>query len=147
MLDIKFVRDNLEKVQTALQNRHSKMNLSGFKELEKKRRTILGEVEVLKNQRNTVSKQISEMKKNKENADNLVGEMRKVGEQISAFDNDLKEVEMGLREIMLNIPNVPNDDVPVGKDENDNPEVRKWGEPKQYDFIPKPHWEIGEDLD
>jgi seryl-tRNA synthetase len=147
MLDIKFVRDNLEKVQTALQNRHSKMNLSGFKELEKKRRTILGEVEVLKNQRNTVSKQISEMKKNKENADNLVGEMRKVGEQISAFDNDLKEVELGLREIMLNIPNVPNDDVPVGKDENDNPEVRKWGEPKQYDFIPKPHWEIGEDLD
>jgi seryl-tRNA synthetase len=147
MLDIKFVRDNLEKVQTALQNRHSKMNLSGFKELEKKRRTILGEVEVLKNQRNTVSKQISEMKKNKENADNLVGEMRKVGEQISTFDNDLKEVELGLREIMLNIPNVPNDDVPVGKDENDNPEVRKWGEPKQYDFIPKPHWEIGEDLD
>ncbi len=147
MLDIKFVRDNPEEVLTALKNRGNSLTLDGFMELEKERRDILGEVEVLKSQRNAVSKQISEMKKNKENTDEIVAQMRQVGDKIGALDARLKEVETGLRDIMLNIPNIPNASVPVGKDENDNPEIRKWSEPKQYDFIPKPHWEIGEDLD
>lgn len=147
MLDSKFVRDNPEKVLTALKNRNSSLTLDGFMELEKERREILGEVEVLKSQRNTVSKQISAMKKNKENTDAIVVEMRQVGDKISSLDTRLKEVELALRDILLNIPNIPHASVPVGKDENDNPEVRKWGEPKTYDFTPKPHWEIGEDLD
>lgn len=147
MLDIKFVRDNPEEVLTALKNRGNSLTLDGFMELEKERRDILGEVEVLKSQRNAVSKQISEMKKNKENTDAIVAQMRQVGDKIGALDARLKEVETGLRDIMLNIPNIPNASVPVGKDENDNPEIRKWSEPKQYDFTPKPHWEIGEDLD
>lgn len=147
MLDSKFVRDNPEKVLTALKNRNSSLTLDGFMELEKERREILGEVEVLKSQRNTVSKQISAMKKNKENTDAIVVEMRQVGDKISSLDTRLKEVELALRDILLNIPNIPHASVPVGKDENDNPEVRKWGEPKAYDFTPKPHWEIGEDLD
>jgi seryl-tRNA synthetase len=147
MLDIKFVRDNPEEVLTALKNRGNSLTLDGFMELEKERRDILGEVEVLKSQRNAVSKQISEMKKNKENTDAIVAEMRQVGDKIGALDARLKEVETGLRDIMLNIPNIPNASVPVGKDENDNPEIRKWSKPKQYDFTPKPHWEIGEDLD
>lgn len=147
MLDIKFVRDNPEEVLTALKNRGNSLTLDGFMELEKERRDILGEVEVLKSQRNAVSKQISEMKKNKENTDEIVAQMRQVGDKIGALDARLKEVETGLRDIMLNIPNIPNASVPVGKDENDNPEIRKWSEPKQYDFTPKPHWEIGEDLD
>jgi len=147
MLDSKFVRDNPEKVLTALKNRNSSLTLDGFMELEKERREILSEVEVLKSQRNTVSKQISAMKKNKENTDDIVAEMRQVGDKISSLDTRLKEVELALRDILLNIPNIPNASVPVGKDENDNPEVRKWGEPKAYDFTPKPHWEIGEDLD
>ena len=146
MLDIKFVRDNPEKVEEALKNRHNSMTLAGFMGLEKERRTILGEVEILKSQRNSVSKQISVMKKNNENTDAIVLEMRQVGEKISGLDSRLKEVEAGLRDIMLSIPNMPNESVPVGKDENDNPEVRKWGQPKQFDFTPKPHWEIGEDL-
>ena len=147
MLDSKFVRDNPEKVLTALKNRNSSLTLDGFMELEKERREILGEVEVLKSQRNTVSKQISAMKKNKENTGAIVVEMRQVGDKISSLDTRLKEVELALRDILLNIPNIPHASVPVGKDENDNPEVRKWGEPKTYDFTPKPHWEIGEDLD
>lgn len=146
MLDIKFVRDNPEKVEEALKNRHNSMTLAGFMGLEKERRTILGEVEILKSQRNSVSKQISVMKKNNENTDAIVLEMRQVGEKISGLDSRLKEVEAGLRDIMLSIPNMPNESVPVGKDENDNPEVRKWGQPKQFGFTPKPHWEIGEDL-
>lgn len=146
MLDIKFVRDNPEKVEEALKNRHSSMTLAGFMELEKERRAILGEVETLKSQRNSVSKQVSVMKKNNENTDAIVLEMRQVGEKIGGLDSRLKEVETELRDIMLSIPNIPNESVPVGKDENDNPEVRKWGQPKHFDFTPKPHWEIGEDL-
>jgi len=146
MLDIKFVRDNPEKVEEALKNRRSSMTLAGFMELEKERRAILGEVETLKSQRNSVSKQVSVMKKNNENTDAIVLEMRQVGEKIGGLDSRLKEVETELRDIMLSIPNIPNESVPVGKDENDNPEVRKWGQPKHFDFTPKPHWEIGEDL-
>ena len=147
MLDIKFVRDNLDEVQTMLKNRQNSMTLDGFRELEQKRRDILGEVETLKSQRNTVSRQISEMKKKKENTDAIVAEMREVGQKISKLDNELKDVEVSLREIMLSIPNMPKEDVPIGKDDHDNPEVRKWGEPKQFSFEPKAHWDIGSDLD
>ncbi|WIW70534.1 serine--tRNA ligase [Anaerosinus gibii] len=146
MLDIKFVRDNPEKVQEALKNRGNSMTLDGFIALEKERRDILGKVEALKSERNKVSQQISIMKKNKENADDLVLEMRKVGEDIAKLDARLKEVEAELKDIMLSIPNVPNEAVPVGKDENDNPEIRRWGEVRNFDFTPKPHWEIGEGL-
>ena len=130
-----------------LKNRQNKLTLDGFKELEQKRRALLAEVEELKNQRNTVSKQISQMKKNKENTDAIVAEMRAVGDKISALDADLKEVESGLRDIMLNIPNMPKEDVPIGKDDTENPEMRKWGEPTKFAFEPKAHWDIGTDLD
>lgn len=146
MLDIKFVRDNPEKVQEALKNRGNSMSLDGFLELEKERRQILGEVETLKSKRNAVSQQISVMKKNKENADDLVLEMRQVGEEISKLDARLKGVETSLKDIMLSIPNVPNEVVPVGKDENDNPEIRRWGEYPKFDFEPKAHWDLGENL-
>ncbi len=147
MLDIKFVRDNLELVQKALENRHNPLKLDAFMGMEKRRRDILGEVETLKNQRNTVSKQISAMKKNKENTDAIVLEMRTVGDQIGALDEELKEVENGLRDILLSIPNIPKEDVPVGHDDRDNPEVRRWGEPKKFDFTPQPHWDLGTELD
>ena len=147
MLDIKFVRDNHEVVLNALKNRGSSLTLDGFIALEKERREILTEVETLKSERNAVSKQISVMKKNKENTDAIVEEMRAVGDKIAALDVRLKEVEGSIRDILLNIPNVPHESVPVGKDENDNPEMRRWGQPKAFTFTPKPHWEIGEDLD
>lgn len=146
MLDIKFVRDNPEKVQQALQNRGAAMNLDEFLALEKERRTLLSEAEALKSKRNTVSQEISRLKKAKENADSLVAEMRLVGEKIGELDAKIKDVESRLQDIIMNIPNVPHESVVVGRDENDNKEIRRWGEPRHFDFEPKAHWEMGEQL-
>ena len=147
MLDIKFVRENIDAVKTMLSNRHNKLSLDGFVDLEKKRREVLAETETLKAQRNTVSKQIGAMKKSGENADAMVAEMQAVGEKIAKLDAELKEIDGQLQDIMLNIPNMPKEDVPYGVDDSDNPEVRKHGEPTKFDFEPKAHWDIGEALD
>ena len=147
MLDIKFVRENIDAVKTMLSNRHNKLSLDGFVDLEKKRREVLAETETLKAQRNTVSKQIGAMKKSGENADVMVAEMQAVGEKIAKLDAELKEIDGQLQDIMLSIPNMPKEDVPYGVDDSDNPEVRKHGEPTKFDFEPKAHWDIGEALD
>lgn len=147
MLDIKFVREHLDDVRQMLKNRHNPLNLDDFAELEKKRRELLQETESLKSERNAVSKEISAMKKNKENADDRIKEMREVGQKISALDDELKTIEEKLRDILLHIPNMPKDDVPIGKDDTENPEVRKWGTPKEFAYEPKAHWDIGSDLD
>ncbi|WP_196602281.1 serine--tRNA ligase [Pectinatus frisingensis] len=147
MLDIKFVRDNMDRVLEMLKKRNNPMQLDDFKSLEEKRRAIIGETEILKGQRNNVSKQISEMKKKKENTDQLIIQMRQVGEKISNLDGQLRDIEDKLRDILLHIPNMLNPTVPVGKDDSDNPEVRRWGLPRQFEFTPKPHWEIGANLD
>lgn len=146
MLDIKFVRNHPQIVQEALKNRGGAVSLDEFLSLEKERRQILGEVEALKSKRNSVSQEISALKKNKENTDELVASMRRAGEEIGALDGRLKEVEERLKEILLGIANIPCADVPVGKDETDNPEIRRWGDPPQFAFAPKPHWEIGRQL-
>ncbi|WP_432642246.1 serine--tRNA ligase [Acidaminococcus sp.] len=146
MLDLKFVRDNTEKVEQMLKNRHAKVDLVEFKQLDADRRTLIQEVEADKNQRNTVSAEISQMKRNGEDATDKITAMRALGEKISATDKKLKEVEERLHAVMLTIPNMPAADVPVGKDDTENPEIRKWGEPKHFDFEPKAHWDIGEQL-
>ena len=147
MLDIKFVRDHIDEVRTMLKNRHNDFSLDGFVELEKKRRELLAETEELKSKRNTVSKEISQMKKNGENADAVVAEMRVVGDKITALDADLKDVENKLNDILLSIPNMPKEDAPIGKDDSDNPEDHRYGEPTRFGFEPKAHWDIGTDLD
>lgn len=146
MLDLKFVRDNTEKVEQMLKNRHAKVDLVEFKQLDADRRTLIQEVEADKSQRNTVSAEISQMKRNGEDATDKITAMRALGEKISATDKKLKEVEERLHAVMLTIPNMPAADVPVGKDDTENPEIRKWGEPKHFDFEPKAHWDIGEQL-
>ena len=146
MLDMKFVRDNLDAVRTMLKNRNNALNLDNFAELEKSRRDILNEVEQLKSQRNAASKKIGAMKKAGEDTTAISAEMRAVGDKISALDNRLREIEENLRDILLHIPNMPKDDVPVGKDETFNPEIRRVGTPRSFDFAPKAHWEIGSDL-
>lgn len=147
VLDIKFVRENLDKVKQMLENRHNSLSLDGFTELEQSRRDILAQVEALKAKRNTVSKQIGAMKKAGENADTAVAEMQTVGEEIAKLDGELKDIEARLKDIMLSIPNMPKEDVPLGVDDSDNPEHHKWGEPTSFDFEPKAHWDIGEALD
>jgi len=146
MLDIKFVRDNMELVQQALINRGNTLSLDEFLALEKERRVLLSQVEVLKNKRNTVSQEISHLKKAKENADELVAEMRQVGDQISGIDATIKEVEGKLLSITMNIPNMLHQSVPIGRDENSNVEVHTWGTLPVFENEPLPHWEIGEKL-
>lgn len=146
LLDIKFVREHLDEVRQMLKNRCNSLNLDAFEGLDKKRRELLQETEALKGSRNTVSKEISQMKKAGENADDKIREMREVGDRISALDAELRNVEGELRDILLHIPNMPKADVPIGKDDTENPEVRKWGELKKFAFAPKAHWDIGADL-
>ena len=146
MLDMKFVRDNLDAVRTMLKNRNNPLNLDNFVELEKKRRDLLNESEQLKNQRNATSKKIGAMKKAGEDTAAISAEVRAIGDKISDIDKNLREVEENLRDILLHIPNIPKADVPIGKDETFNPEIRRVGEPRQFDFTPKAHWEIGNDL-
>ena len=147
MLDIKFVRDNIETVKTMLKNRNNPLNLDGFVELEKKRREILNETEQLKTNRNKISKQIGAMMKSGEDTTKISEQMREMKNKISELDNNLRDVENELKDILLHIPNMPKDDVPIGKDDTENPEVRRWSEPRKFDFEPKAHWDIGESLD
>lgn len=146
MLDLKFVRENLDKVAEAMKNRHTEVDLDAFRKLDQERRDLLQEVEADKSMRNSVSAEISKMKKNGEGASEKILSMRTLGDKIAETDKKLKEVEQGLRDIMLTIPNMPDASVPVGKDDTENPEVRKWGEPTHFDFEPKAHWDLGEDL-
>lgn len=146
MLDIKFVRDNMEVVQQALLNRGNNLNLDEFLALEKERRVLLSQVEALKNNRNTVSQEISRLKKAKENADKLVAQMRLVGDQIAEIDAKVKDVESALQTIIINIPNMLHESVPVGQDENSNVEMRTWGTLPVFETQPLAHWEIGEKL-
>ena len=146
MLDIKFVRDNMEMVQQNLINRGNNLSLDEFLALEKERRALLSQVEVLKNKRNTVSQEISRIKKAKENADELVAEMRLVGDEISAMDANVREVETKLQHIIINIPNMLHESVPVGRDEDSNIELHTWGELPVFETKPLAHWKIGEKL-
>ena len=146
MLDMKFVRENPELVEEAMRKRNMKMDLSEFVELEKKRRSMVGEVEALKNERNIASKAISQLKKAGENAEEQILATRNLGTKISVLDKELKTAEARLQEILLTIPNMPADDIPVGKDDSDNVVVRTWGEKTKLDFEPQAHWDIGEKL-
>ena len=147
MLDVKFVRENIDGVEQALKNRGSALSLDTFSKLDVERRDQLAKVEVLKARRNAVSQEVAKMKKAGENADSIIEEMRLVGDEISALDNELREVEANLEGLLLEIPNVPHHSVAIGKDEDDNVEVRKWGEIPHFDYEPKAHWDIGEGLD
>lgn len=147
MLDIKFVRSNPELVEEGLKKRGADLSLTEFLELDKARREKLAEVELLKSQRNKVSEEIGKMKKAGQDAEEKVKEMRQVGQKIKELDNELKQIEENLTQILLAIPNIPHESVPAGTCEEDNQEIRTWGEIPQFNFEPKPHWDIGEALD
>lgn len=145
MLDLRFVCDNIELVKEKLAKRNSKIDISEVVELAEKRRNLIKEVETLKAKKNKVSADIAVMKKNKQPCDELIVEMRTVGEDIKKLDNELATVEDRLKELMYNIPNLIDDSVPYGQDDNDNVEIRRFLEPRTFDFTPKPHWDIGEE--
>jgi len=146
MLDIKLIRSNPEKVSEALEKRKEKINLDGILELDQKRRELLLEADVLKEKRNTVSEEIGKLKREKKDAQGKILAMREVSTKIKELDVQIKEVEEETAKILLEIPNIPHESVPLGEDEKDNIEIRKWGKPRKFDFIPLPHWDIGEAL-
>ena len=147
MLDLKFVRENIDLVQQNLDNRHTKGDLKTFVSAYDERRQLIGQVEELKALRNSVTEEISKLKRNKENADEKIAEMKKVCDEIAEFDNRIREVETKLRDAALMLPNMCDASVPVGADEDENVEQRKWGEPRQFDFEVQAHWDLGESLD
>ena len=146
MLEIKFVRDHLDDIEAMLSNRGSSTDLSLFKASDDRRREILFEIEALRHRRNVVSDQIAEMKRKGENRDALMADMREVARKIKALEIPLSENEEQTRQILMQIPNRPHASVPVGKDSNDNPVIKTVGHPQDFQFEPKPHWELGEQL-
>ncbi|MBN1613851.1 MAG: serine--tRNA ligase [Deltaproteobacteria bacterium] len=146
MLDIKFLRQNLDLVGRKLKERGQEVDLDRFIRLDAQRRNILAEVETLRSERNAVSKQVGERKKRKESADDLISRMAEVSTRIKELDEILKSRDEELGQIVMVIPNIPHESVAFGTSSEDNPVVRTWGEPRRYDFNPRPHWEIGETL-
>ena len=146
MLDLKFVRENPKLVEEAVKSRNGSLDLTEFLELDKQRREITQQVEALKKERNTASQEIGKLKKAGQDAAEQMAAVRALGDKIAADDKELKEIEEKIKSILLTIPNVPAEDVPVGKDDTCNPVIRTWGEPTKFDFEPKAHWDIGENL-
>ncbi|ABB33733.1 seryl-tRNA synthetase [Geobacter metallireducens RCH3] len=145
MLDPKHLRENFESVEQRLATRGGAVTLDRFRELDSRRRELLREAESLKAVRNAASEEISRIK-DKSQAQPRIAEMREVSAKIKVLDDDLRGVDDDLQAVLLTIPNIPHQSVPVGASEADNREVRKWGEPPRFGFTPRPHWEIGEGL-
>lgn len=146
MLDIKYLRENLEEVEERLKTRSGSVDLSGFKALDEKRRRLLGEAETLKARRNAVSEEIGRLKRDKKDASALMAEMQDESARIKSLDSELAECDSALEAMLFLVPNIPNSSVPVGRDEADNPVVRSWKTPAKLDFAPKEHTELGEAL-
>ncbi|MEE9613966.1 MAG: serine--tRNA ligase, partial [Thermodesulfobacteriota bacterium] len=146
MLDIKYIRDNLEEAGKRLKARDEALDLAPVTSLDGKRRSLLREVEALKEKRNKVSQEVGRLKKEGKDSGKLTAEMKGVNERIKELDNELAAVDAELRGFMLTLPNFPHESVPVGKDENDNPVVRTHGEKPEFPFTVKDHVELGETL-
>ena len=147
MLDLKTIRSNPEMIRAGLKKRDSKISIDEIIELDRDKRELISRVNLLKEERNKVSGEIGRLKKEKKDAREIILEMKKVSQKIKDFDVQIKEMEEKLHHILLEIPNLPHGSVPIGEDEKDNPEIRSWGKPKKFDFMPLPHWDIGEALD
>lgn len=148
MLDLKRIRTDFETVAQKLATRGvSEDSLNHLKELDEKRRQLLVSSEELKAERNLSSAAIAQAKRNKEDASQQIAEMQKMSADIKAIDAELAEIDEKVTEIITILPNTPHDSVPVGADEDDNVEIRRWGTPREFDFEIKAHWDLGEDLD
>jgi seryl-tRNA synthetase len=148
MLDIRRVRENYEEVKKILLTRNEDLgNFDEFESLDSKRRELIAKTEELKAERNKVSEQIAVMKRNKENADEMIVRMRQVGEEIKQLDAELLEIEEKFKDMMMRLPNIPHESVPIGESEDDNVVEYTWGEIPAFQFEVKPHWDLATDLD
>lgn len=146
MLDLPFVRENLKLIERKMGERGIVVNLEEFRSIDTERRRVLTEVEKLKALRNRASEEIAALKKQGQDAAAKIEEMRTVSVRVKELDDVVAELEAKLREWLLSIPNVPHASVPVGSKPEQNAEIRRWGTPPKFDFTPKPHWELGEQL-
>ncbi len=148
MLDLAFVRDHLPLVEEKLRQRgmDPEAALKDFHAIDVERRAAITEAETLKARRNKASEEIAKLKKDKQDATALINETKELREKIAAAETKAEESDTRLRDILVGLPNLPDDSVPVGKSEHDNVEVRRWGTAPQFDFTPKAHWELGEEL-
>ena len=144
MLDIKLIRDNPELIRQALEKRGESAPLDQIISLDERRRQLLHEMETLRAERNEVSKQLGKMA---DKPPQLITDMRKIGEKITSLEAEIGQLEPELEDLLLRLPNIPANDVPIGKDAQDNIVVHSWGEPPDFSFTPLPHWELGEKLD
>lgn len=147
MLDIKLIRSNPEILIKAMAKRKESFDVEALINLDERRRQILTEVEQLKNKQNEASKQIPMFKKEGKDTSSLMDEMKNLSDKIKVLDVEVRNIDDELNKILLTIPNIPHDSVPEGDTDEDNVEVRRWGVPRKFEFEPKPHWEIGENLD
>ncbi|MFR6598143.1 MAG: serine--tRNA ligase [Finegoldia magna] len=146
MLDIKRIRNNPEEIIEALKKRRGEYPIQKLLDTDEKRREVIQKVESMKAEQNKLSKQVPQMKKNGEDTTELFKNLKKLSDDIKSMDDDLKNIDEEIREYLMEIPNTPNKDVPVGLDDTENLEMRKWGEPRKFDFDIKAHWDLGVDL-
>ena len=146
MLDIKFIRQNINIVKKALTDRGEDFDIKTFQIIDEKRRSILSEIEMLRHQKNVASEHVAQMVKKAENTDHIVSEMRSVSDKIKILNDELAENEETVSQILYNLPNIPHFSVPLGKDSSQNPIVKKVGNIPQFEFEQKSHWDLGEKL-
>ena len=149
MLDIKRIRQNPQELRDGLKARNKDISIDEFLAQDEKRRALMAQVEEKKALRNAESKKIGEIKKrggSDEEVACIMEEMRKVGDEIAAFDADIAELEAAMDAFLMTVPNFPHESVPLGKDDHDNVEKRRWGTPREFGWTPKAHWDIGTDL-
>ena len=147
MLDIKILRQEPEKIKAALKARCNDLDIEPAIELDKERRALLLDAEQKKAKQNEITKKIPAMKKAGENTDAIFAEMRELSDEIKEDDAKISEIDEKLRDFMLKIPNIPNESVPIGADDSENVELRRFSTPREFDFEPKAHWDIGTNLD
>ena len=148
MLDIRLIREDPDRVKRAMKTRNKDMDavVDEIIEIDRKRRELSGKRDALKAEQNAASKQIPQIKKAGGDISEIMQKMNKVKEAIKADEDELNALEQKQRQLLLEIPNVPSDTTPVGKDDSENVEIRRWGEPRSFDFDAKAHWDIGADL-
>ena len=147
MLDLAFVRENLPLVEEKLRQRGmDPAALKDFHQVDAQRRQVITKVETLKARRNRASEEVAKLKKGGQDASGLIAETKSLRERIQELEKSAEQYENQLRQLLIGIPNMPHESVPVGRSAEDNVEVRRWGSPPQFDFTPKPHWELGEHL-
>ncbi|TFD96282.1 serine--tRNA ligase [Jeotgalibacillus sp. R-1-5s-1] len=148
MLDLKRLRNHFDEIKGKMAHRGEDLkDFDQFQALDEERRELIAKGEEKKSRRNEVSQAIAQMKREKKNADDVIAEMRALGDEIKEADDRLREVEEKLQGLLLSIPNVPHESVPVGETEDDNIEIRNWGTIRDFEFEPKPHWDVATDLE